>query len=171
MIRIYKIVTAPDAPRLRLADPSLYGAPFMRFDGEEKGRYSPRKAFPVVAEPCDQVRQFYNFAPGVLAGPVAGLSDCHDMLYATDGTERLSLLASDRPFTAVNPTELLSAPPRGTAPCSVDRFYAPVFRIRGRDPVELFCVSGFDVPLDEFKHVYDLHGFAGLVFEEVWRDG
>lgn len=168
MIQVFRIINAPDAPRLRLADPLAFGPSFMRFDGEEKGRYSPDRAFDVVPDPCGGDHQFYNFAPGVLAGPVAGLCECSDMLYATGGAERLSLLAGTVPFTAINPLDPLPALEAGPVPFS-GAYFMPVFRLRGQNPSDLFCISGVATPMDEFKNVYDHHGFSGLIFEEVWR--
>ena len=55
------------------------------------------------------------------------------------------------------------------APCIVHEFYAPIFRIAGQNPTDLFCVSGLTNPLNEFKGVYEAFGFSGLKFTEIWR--
>jgi hypothetical protein len=170
MIQVFQIRTDPRAPRLRVDDAMPYAAAFARFDGDEKGHLSPRASFRVTAaEGAFDERQFHHLAPGVLAGPEEGLNGCEDMYWATGGNERLALVAGDRPFVAINPLYFLDAPADGSSPCLVDRFYGPIFRIAGRDPTELFCAAGLAVPGDEFKHVYDQHGFRGLTFEEIWR--
>ena len=170
MIQIFQITTVPGAPRLRLARPDSYGPRFLRFDGEEKGAYSPHQEFDVVADPCEGVYQFYDFAPGVLAGPVEGLCECSHMLYATGGNERLALLADGVPFTAINPIDFFPALEDGPVPWP-EGFFAPVFRLRDQDPLDLFCVSGLVHPMDDFKKVYDHYEFKGLRFEEFWRSG
>lgn len=168
MIQLFRITNDPDAPRLRLANPSLYKDSFMRFEGEQKGPYSPDRAFDVIADPCENVLQFYNSAPGVLAGPVDGLCECSDMLYATGGTERLMLEAGDVPFTAINPIDPFPPLQMGSVPFPKG-WFAPVFRIQDQNPLDLICISDAVVPMDEFKNVYDHYGFKGLMFEEIWR--
>jgi|GEM_PF-6772292 len=92
------------------------------------------------------------------------------MIYALGGYERLSMQADGVQFSAINFVDFLPLSVDGKAPCPVDRFIAPVFRLQSRNPTELFCISGFEVPFDEFKPVYDHFGFEGLTFEEIWSD-
>jgi hypothetical protein len=80
--------------------------------------------------------------------------------WATGGNERLALVAGDRPFVVINPLYVLHAPADGSAPCLIDRFYAPIFRIAGRDPTELFCAAGLAVPGDSSSTCTTNTGFA-----------
>jgi hypothetical protein len=40
--------------------------------------------------------------------------------------------------------------------------------MRSRPPQEVFCLEGIAVPNDEIKRACEIHGFTGLIFEEVW---
>lgn len=168
MIQIFRITTSPNAPRLSLRSPTQYDDRFMIFDGSGKAAYSPRATFDVVEEPCLNVRQFYLFAPGVLVCDWEAMSQCDHMYYAAEGTERLAMRGMHKSFSAINSLDALPKPASGTSPCIVDQFNASIFRIEGAPATDVYCVSGFEIPMDEFKNVYDAYGFSGLIFEEVW---
>jgi len=118
--------------------------------------------------PCEYSRQFYSFAPGVLVADCAGVNEVSKMYYAMLGNELLSMRGDRKTFIGIHPIDALPVPSQGTAPCVVDQFYAPVFRIAGQSPLDIFCVAGFGIQGDEFKHIYDTNGYRGLAFEEVW---
>jgi len=97
------------------------------------------------------------------------MAECMDVYYVLAfAEEHIWMTDGDREFTAVNPLEYLPPPARGTAPCVVDRHYMPLFRIAAMQPTELFTATGFLVPENEFKPVYEMNGFKGLIFEPVW---
>jgi hypothetical protein len=40
----------------------------------------------------------------------------------------------------------------------------------GRQPTDLFCISGVGPEEDQFKSIYEAAMYQGLVFELVWQD-
>ena len=168
VIHIYRVTTSDRAPRVALRDPAALGGGFVTFDGSSKGALSPAAPFEVVDEVCREHRQFFQCAPGLLVGDAKAIFECKEMYYATLGTEHLAMRGIHRSLVGINPLDALPSPRRGTAPCVVDKFYAPLFRIQGQNCLDLFCVEGFEVPRDEFKCVSDEFGFSGLEFEDFW---
>ena len=167
MITVYQISAAASAPRLELQLPSL--EQLGPFDGSEKaGIFTNSCQGRVEATPVYS-RQFYILAPGALLIPEMAFGDCEDMYYTCSmGSEILSIKTSLGNFRAINPTDTLPRPLSGDAPCVVDKFYCPLFRIEGESKEKIFCIKGLGVPGDEFKYNYDLHEFQGLEFSELW---
>lgn len=169
MIVVYQIRTSKDAPTLVIHQP--FKLELASFTGEYKAELSD---LPFVGETTQGEvlpMQFYNLAPGVLVLSEESMV-LHDSMYytCTMGTEWLSIETSAGDFRAINPVDFLPAPDFGTAPCRVDKFYTPLFRIEGKDPSEIYCVSGFEPRGDDFKYNYDRFHFRGLEFEEIWRE-
>jgi len=138
-------------------------------DGTEKSQLSANASIPVISDPIRSVKQFYGMSSGVLIIPEDAWAECEEMYYCCSmGSELLSLVSDYGSFRAINPVEFLSRPAQGDSPCLIDQFYSPLFRIKGADPSELFCVEGIGSKGDQFKYCYDKYGFAGLEFEKIW---
>jgi hypothetical protein len=168
-VRVYRVQAASGAPRLAVRDPDQFGRDFLVFDGSPKTPHSSAAPFQVIEEHCANPRQFYHLAPGVLVGDGDAMFECAEMYHATSGNERLAMQGEHKSFMAINPLDFAPPATRPGPPCAVDRFYASLFRLRSAPAVELFCVTGFEVPMDEFKNVYDSFGFSGLEFELIWE--
>ena len=142
----------------------------MRFDGSPKAHLCPEGPFSVVAE-SGQPKAFYNLAPGVLALAEEDWAACEEMYYVTSGgNEVLALTSGTRRFRAINPTASLPPLPATGQVYPPEGYRMPLFRIRDRNPLEVYCVGeGAGVGGDDFKRIYDDHGFMGLIFHDVWR--
>jgi len=167
MIRVLKIEVEPGVPVLTLEPESARRCG--QFDGTAKAELFGREELLASAQEFPAYpRQFLAMAPGVLVLPEAAWLDADEMYYCCSlGNELLAVKADVGDFAAINPLEVLPTPVDGEAPCVVDKFYSPVFRIAGRDPRQLFCVEGLGT--DDFKGFYDALRFRGLVFQEIWR--
>jgi hypothetical protein len=170
LVAVYRIHVDPKAPSLTVTSHDL-GV----FDGRRKSPLSPKKSFVgTVAKKPASNKQFYSLSPrreGVFVIPEDAWEESDEMYYCCEmGTELLSVTTKAADFRAINPVESMKPPKKGDAPVPVDdSFDYPIFRITGRDPTHLFCMSGVAVAEDEFKYIYDTQGFRGLIFEEIWR--
>lgn len=167
MITVFKIAVDQSAPTLSMepATADVCGL----FDGRGKADlFFERPLRASLDDHPARSRQFCALAPGVLVVPELAWVDADEMYYCCSlGSELLAIETPHGYFVGVNPLEILPRAKEGDAPCLVDQFYAPVFRILGREPTDLFCVEGLGA--DDFKRIYDESGFRGLVFEEIWR--
>ncbi|TDU71180.1 hypothetical protein EI77_02302 [Prosthecobacter fusiformis] len=84
------------------------------------------------------------------------------------GNELLAAGDSEFYFRIINPLDFAPASDDPNHSFDLDTFNSPIFRLRDRESTDLFCLSGTEVPGDEFKHNYEQFGFTGLSFEEVW---
>lgn len=166
---IYRVRVDPEAPAVTILSPEA-GV----FDGAEKNPLSPADGFiGELGSPPAVAKQFYRVLPepdGVFALSSEGVVECDDMYYClTSYTERLPIWTEHTVFEALNAPHRID-PPKGRGGQWRAHEIAPgLFRIEGRDPRHVFCATGIEVAGNEFKHIYDEHGFRGLVFEEVWR--
>ena len=98
----------------------------------------------------------------------------HFYWIATQNIEPLHLVSGKVVFNLMNIIDFMDPLRPGEpgyesgAPCRVDSFYAPIIKMKGRSPSDLYSVSGLTNPMNEFKAVYDHFGFKGLTFNEVW---
>jgi hypothetical protein len=171
MIQVFRVHTAATAPSLDVVFPGLdRGA--IRFDGTSWARLSPKRAFPGrVVSSRSSNKQFYSVGLGAFAIPEAAWIECEEMYYCCSmGNELLAIETFSGDFRLINPLDSYPKPDVGDAPCPIDRFYAPLFRITGRDPTDVHCVSGIGPEGDQFKYIYDHFQFTGLEFTEIWRD-
>lgn len=175
MKTVYLIETDSSAPRLQLQSSALDPADLLTFDGRSKKDMWPKPAAEVrvAAVLPESPYVFYQFAPGALVIREDVLTECEDFYWVSrESNESLLLRHGATAFEVINIIDFLSPPSleeaRGEPPCPVDKYYTALFRIKGRPPEQLFCVSGVDNPLNEFKGVYDHHGFTGLRFTEIW---
>src|SRR4030095_10555334 len=170
MIQVFRVSSAATAPFLKIDFPGLDSAA-VRFDGTPVAGLSPKRAFlGKVDPPPPDNKQFYSVGLGAFAIPEGVWIECEKMYYCCSmGSELLAIETSSGDFRVVNPVDFLEKPNTGDAPCPIDRFYTPLFRIKGRDPTDVFCVSGLGTPGDQFKNLYDQFAFAGLEFTEIWR--
>jgi hypothetical protein len=167
MLTVLRISVAPSAPKLSLdPDVALRCGPF---DGTSKAALFPDEMLSAkVEDPAVGERQFVSMAPGVLVLSEKAWAGANDMYYCcTMSGELLAIKTQHGHFQAINPVDPVPQATGGDAPCDVSQFYAPIFRIAGRDPTHLFCVEGLGA--DQFKLIYEELGFTGLVFEEIWR--
>ncbi len=127
------------------------------------------EAIPVIAESASNLYQFYSLDEGLLVLPSAAVDACEELYYSGYlGNQILKLQDRDRSFTGLNVVEFAPPDKRGVAPCRVDAFFRPVFRIVSENPSHLYCIEGLGDQSVQFKRCYDANGFEGLVFEEVW---
>jgi hypothetical protein len=172
MIQVFQVHTAATAPSLELAFPGADFAP-VRFDGTPRAQVSIDRAVSGrVVSLRGGSKQFYSVGLGAFAIPEAAWIECEKMYYCCSmGSELIAVETPLGDFRVINPLGFLPKPDVNDAPCPIDRFYAPLFRITGRDPTDVCCVSGLGPQGDQFKSVYDRFGFTGLEFTEIWRDG
>lgn len=167
---MYLVETDELAPALKLVRPEAVDPTLLTFDGSPKRDRWPTKPPPEVKPTAlpDSPYVFYRFAPGALVVRADAL-DCDDFYYVTrDGNEPLPLRCGDVWFEVINIVDSIGPPDEGSAPCAVDQYYAALFRLEGRAGSEVFCVRGVNHPANEFKSVYETHGFTGLRFVEIW---
>lgn len=141
------------------------------FDGADKSILSPKAAFVgAVSQPPHNAKQFYAVVPpGAFAVSAGAWAEPNAMYYCcTMSGELLAVKTQHGYFQVINVLTTVPRPSSGDAPCVVDEFYAPIFRIDGRDPTQLYCIEGLG-DADQFKLIYDELGFRGLVFERVWQ--
>lgn len=175
MAYVYRIEYAPEAPRLEPLEAS--SMELLVFDGRRKAAAWPAGGLKVgEVRPNESLFQFYYLAPGVLAYPEELVGACEDFYWvATQNIEPLRVVSGSILFSLLNIIEFMEPLLPGEpgyeqgAPCNVVEFYAPIIRIRRRDPTELYCVSGVTNPMNEFKAVYERYGFKGLEFREIWK--
>jgi hypothetical protein len=175
MKAVYLVKADTAAPRLELATPDRDTAVLSKFVGQDKSQIWPTTRLQLRAVPlAEHVLTFYDLAPGALAFRDAAFQACESFYWlARDYNEFLDAQCGDIPFCVLNPQNLLPPPDDVSGPnpppCVVDRYYSAIFRIDGRPEDQIFCIEGVTRPLNEFKSVYDFHGFTGLTFTEIWR--
>ncbi len=167
MLTVYRVEVAPSAPRIVLETETAQQAGV--FDGSGKALiFEDRPLRATIAQVPLSDRQFVALAAGVLVLPERAWENADDMYYCCSmGNELLAIKTPSGNFVGINPLEVLPQAKAGSAPCVVDQFYAPLFRIAGRDPMHLFCVEGLGA--DQFKLIYEELGFSGLLFEAIWQ--
>jgi hypothetical protein len=169
MKRIFRIVVDDEAPKLILDTSFLNSDALKIFSGESKVHLSPNKAFNAVPEIICPWQQIYTVAPGCFAVQEKAWEEAQDMYYVLNmGNELLDAGNSDLYYRIINPLSFAPETTDSNTLCNLDKFYSPIFRLKNYDPTDLFCYSGSEVSGDEFKYCYDLFGFKGLSFEEVW---
>lgn len=177
MIKVFRLETAGTCPRLALTDLSA-GSPEDWVRGidvpdNNQLRGSRLRVISTAIDRPAQEREFCALTPGTLVVPEQSLDDGsgpNSVYYALwMATQRVDLDVDGTPFVCFIPYVILEPDRRSGAPCPVDRFYFPVFRIAGRPPSEIYCASGVIEGGDEFVHVYETDGFRGLDFELVWQ--
>ncbi len=172
MIRVYRIRTCPQAPRIALKSEASSTEGLIPFDGKVMDPEQVADGLQVVAEPASNLYQFYSLDEGILVLRSEAVEDCEDLYYTGYlGNQILTLQDSGRRFAGLNVVEFAPPDPEGKAPCQVDTFFRPVFRIASQDPAHLYCVDGLGDEAVQFKRCYEANGFVGLAFEEVWRSG
>jgi hypothetical protein len=166
---IYRVRVDPEAPAVTILSPEA-GV----FDGAEKTPLSPADGFiGELGSPPAVAKQFYRVLPepdGIFALSSEGVVECDDMYYClTYYTERLPIWTEHTVLEALNAPHRIEPPKGRGGQWRAHEIAQGLFRIEGRDPRHVFCASGIEAAGDEFKHIYDEHGFRGLIFEEVWR--
>lgn len=156
-------------PTSAVRDEASYASEFSIFDGAPRARLSINKEFAARPDSVCPWQQIYAVAPGCFALSEEAWEECEVMYYVLSmGRELLAAGDAEYFFRIYNSLEFAPPSDDSARPFDLGSFYAPIFRLRGRDPTELYCLSGTQVPGDEFKFCYDQFGFRGFVFEEVW---
>lgn len=171
MKRLFRIRVEASAPKLKIDPTAPYAAEFEIFDGSRKAQISPKSSFPIIDEPRYPWQQVLGIAPGAFVLSEEAWEKCEDMYYVLEsGNELLAAKNATSYYRIINPLDF--APPSDDPifPFNLNSFNAPVFRLKNRNPAELFCLSGSETPGNEFKYTYENFGFTGLSFEEVWRE-
>jgi hypothetical protein len=175
MVCVYQIHSTPEAPRLEVLDET--DAQLLVFDGQRKSaKWPPRGLKVKTSAPPADLFQFYQLAPGVLVYPEQVIEACGDFYWvATQNIEPLHAVSHGAVFNLINIVDFMDPLEPGVpgydvgAPCNVASFYAPIIKIKGRPPTDMYCISGLGNPKNEFKPVYERYGFKGLVFQTVWQ--
>jgi hypothetical protein len=170
---VYRITPDPAAPSLRILSHDM-GI----FDGTLKAPLSPRAAFRGALTAPPSPTQFYTLAPGILAISEDAWRD-KDMYYCCfESGESLAITTEHGYFAGINVGPVWNASNArdvGTMSDAEWRASFPdtgipnIVRI-GRQPTDLFCISGVSPEGDQFKRNYEREGYHGLVFELVWQD-
>lgn len=171
---VYRITPEPGAPRL-----TVHSHEMGVFDGALKGPLSPKAPFlATVTEKPSSPKQFYAFAPGVLAIPDDAMHD--EALYycCTLSCEMLGIKTEHGYFVGLNPDFVWGNDPRALDQMSdadwlssfPDTGCPNIIRI-GLEPTDLFCTRGVGkVEGDDFMFIYEQGGYRGLRFELVWQE-
>lgn len=176
MVCVHQIEFAPGTPRLEVLNPQ--DAKLLVFDGERKAERWPSGGLAVKRTKLeDDLFQFYQLAPGALAYREELIAACDDFYWiASQHSELLQVRCGEAILNVINIIAFMEPLQRdelgyetGT-PCNVISFYAPIFKIRGRPPMDLYCLSGLTNPMNEFKPVYDHYKFKGLTFPSIWTE-
>jgi len=174
MVCVYQIGCAPEAPGLEVL--TSQDAKLLVFDGQQKAAKWPLGGLEVKPTgPEKDVFWFYRLAPGVLVYREDVIAACDDFYWiATQNIEPLQARCGDVLFNVINIVDFMDPLRPGEpgydvgAPCNVSSFYTPILKIKGRPPTDLYCISGLTNPMNEFKAVYEHHGFKGLTFRVMW---
>lgn len=170
MATIYRIRPAPDAPRIALLD-AAKGMP----EDWVTRRSQPEDVVSASVDRAPRPREFCRLAPGMLVIPADAFeaNGCMTSMYYALWweTDRIDLEIAGRYFACIVPRLVLSDAHRSAAPCAFDGLYASIFKLEGRSATELFCVSGVVGGGDEFRHIYEVEHFEGLVFEPICSSG
>jgi len=171
MKKIYRILSAPDAPLLEILENQPYAHLFTEFLGESLIGALPDELLVGRLSNHREWNQFYRIAPGGLAVSEEAWEKCMNMYYVITGMNNIELVSIrtvEANMRVIIPRDVLPATADASLPCDL-KYASSLFRIAGRPKTELFCLEGTEVPGDEFKYVYDKFGFEGLIFEEIWR--
>lgn len=142
------------------------------FDGRSKKHLMSLPDPQIAGCVPDDHRAFLNIGNGVLAidgSAVFGNDQVWPVLAC--GFHYYDLRAVNRPVCVMSPYPVvpgLSSP--GGPPALMKAWPAPVFRIEGNDPAEMFCFDAGVPGQDEsFVRLYNEQGWKGLVFDTVWE--
>ncbi|HLP84653.1 MAG TPA: hypothetical protein VK157_09920 [Phycisphaerales bacterium] len=142
----------------------------MLFDGRTKDYLSdlPTPQF-VGDDPCDSY---------VVCGLAQGAFLLDSDVFFRDlalyygvsvGTQVVEVRSDARELVLINAINFASVPTKRGVPCSLRGLTVPLFRIRGRNPTEIYCVTErIEGDRHGFKSVYEDAGLKGLNFQEVW---
>lgn len=164
MKRIHRIIPSPSAPEL-----ILEGGIAEKLVGESVAPLSPDEPFIGHLKRVEAWNQFYRVGTNAFALSEDAWEHCEPMYYALceNSIEFPSVANRNGDFRIIHPLQFL--PPSDNPSQVCDLTYAgTIFRMQGRPPEEVFCLEGIAVPNDEIKRAYEIYGFKGLIFEEVW---
>jgi len=168
-MKIYRIAPASSAPVLWL-DGGLEN----KLVGKSVAPLSPDAPFLGRVDRREPWTQFYRVGGNGFALPEEAWDQCEAMLYAMreNDIEFPGVRTADGNFTIIHPLQILPPSNDPNSICDL-RYASTLFRIQTRSPLEVFCVEGsaHAHPNDEIKRAYEIYGFQGLIFEEVWSDG
>jgi len=166
MKKIYRILPDPSSPEL-----FLKGGITEKLIGESVASLSPNNPFMGRVEHHAPWNQFYRVGSAAFALAEEAWDNCEQMYYALheNNIEFPAVRTAAGYFVVIHPLQFL--PPSDDPSQIGDLTYAStIFRIRNRPAQEVFCLEGTAVPNDEIKRAYEIYGFTGLLFEEVWSD-
>ena len=165
MKTIYRITPSGDAPEL-IIEQGISN----NLDGKPIADRWPNEPFKgEVAKICDW-RQFYRVGKNGFALSEAVWEECEDMYYTITENyiELLSVMAGGFDLRVIYALDVLKASNVPTELCDLT-YASSLFRIEGQPMEQVFCLEGMTQG-NEFKQFYDLYGFKGLKFEEVWSE-
>jgi hypothetical protein len=170
---IYRITPDPAAPSLRILSHDM-GI----FDGTPTAPLSPRAASRGTITAPPSPTQFQTLAPGILATSEDAWQDQNRYYCCVESGESLAITTEHGHIAGINVGPVWNASDTRDVGTMSDAQWRASFsdtgtpnivRI-GRQPTDLFCISGVGPEEDQFKSIYEAAMYQGLVFELVWQD-
>lgn len=142
----------------------------MLFDGRDKEHlfHLPHPQF--LNDELGDVKRVCSVAPGVLLIDRSFFVDDWTLYYGVaSGPQIVEVRSDKRWLVLINAIDFADEPLRSGVPCTLGGLRVPLFRIRGKDPTQLFCVTErMKGDRHGFKSIYEDVGLTGLVFQEIW---